>query len=104
MLHSILPISRRVAGIRNDSIVSANLTRYDLEDMGVPTLVISASDDLYGTYESGFYTAAQISEGRFTGFPTGGHLLLGHDAQVRAEVTGFVAEQREARERTPMAV
>jgi hypothetical protein len=70
----------------------------------LPRRRLCASDDLYGTYESGFYTAAQISEGRFTGFPTGGHLLLGHDAEVRADVTDFVAEQQEARERTPMAV
>lgn len=43
MLESILPISRRADGIRNDGIVSANLTRYELETMRVPTLVISAA-------------------------------------------------------------
>lgn len=100
MLHNILPISRRVAGIRNDSIVSASLTRPELEHLHVPTLVISATDDLYGTYESSFYTAEQIGEGRFVGFPTGGHLLLGHDAEVRSQVTTFLAERVQPSKRT----
>ena len=92
ILHSIIPISRRVAGIMNDGVVSDALTRYDLEDIGVPTLVISAADCLYGTFESGFYTAEEISSARFVGFQSGGHLLLGHDVEVRAEVTAFLAE------------
>lgn len=104
MLASILPISRRAEGIRNDSVVSVNLTRYQLEDMRVPTLVISAADDLYGTYERGLYTAKQIPDGRFLGFRTGGHLLLGHDAEVRARIKGFLAEHTEATERRARAV
>ena len=103
LLHSILPISRRFAGIRNDSLVSMNLTRYALEDLHVPTLVISASDDLYGTYESGVYTAVNIPNARFAGFMSGGHLLLGHETEARERVTGFVAEQLEGK-RAAMAV
>lgn len=103
LLHSILPISRRFAGIRNDNLVSMNLTRYGLEDLHVPTLVISASDDLYGTYESGVYTARKIPNARFAGFTSGGHLLLGHEAEVRAKVTGFVGDCLEGK-RTALAV
>lgn len=92
MLRTILPISRRVTGIWNDSDVASHLTRYPLEELRVPTLVISAADDLYDTYESGRYTAAQIPDARFTGFPTGGHLLLGHEAEVRSEIVTFLQE------------
>ncbi len=92
MLRSILPIRRRAAGIWNDAGVSSNLTRYQLEDVRVPTLVISAKDDLYGTYESGAYTAGQIHDGKLVAFPTGGHLLLGHDAEVRSQVASFLKE------------
>ncbi|HEU4887454.1 MAG TPA: alpha/beta fold hydrolase [Thermoanaerobaculia bacterium] len=104
MLESILPISRRAEGIRNDSIVSVNLTRYELEDIRVPTLVISAADDLYGTYEPGRYTAEQIPNGKFVGFRTGGHLLLGHDAEVRTRVRSFLTEHAEATKRRATAV
>lgn len=90
VLRTILPISRRVAGIWNDGEVASNLTRYPLEEMRVPTLVISAADDLYDTYDSGLHTAEQIRDARFTGFSTGGHMLLGHEAEVRSEITSFV--------------
>lgn len=104
MLRSILPVSRRVAGIWNDSVVSSNLTRYPLEDIRVPTLVISAADDLYGTYESGLYTADQIHDAKFVGFTTGGHLLLGHEAEVRSQITRFLKERLEFPKGTAMAV
>jgi pimeloyl-ACP methyl ester carboxylesterase len=104
LLHEILPISRRIAGIGNDRVVSENLTRYPLEDIRVPTLVISASDDLYGTYESSVYTARKIPNARFTGFASGGHLLLGHEAEVRSQVTGFVTHHLDTGKRITMAV
>jgi pimeloyl-ACP methyl ester carboxylesterase len=102
-LVNVLPISRRFRGIENDGIVVSNLTRYPLEEMRVPTLVISAADDLYGTYENGLYTAEQIPDARFIGFPTGGHLLVGHDAEVRAQITSFFDQHLEPRKRTAMA-
>ena len=92
VLRTVFPISKRVAGIRNDSDVAMNLTRFALEEMRVPTLVISATDDLYDTYDSGLHTAEQIRDAKFTGFSTGGHLLLGHEEEVRSEITTFVRE------------
>ncbi|HET8772165.1 MAG TPA: alpha/beta hydrolase [Thermoanaerobaculia bacterium] len=99
VLASILPISRRAAGIRNDSAVSVNLTRYALENLRVPTLVISAADDLYGTCERGRYTAEQVPGAQFVRFPTGGHLLLGHDTEARGLIGRFLTEHAEAMER-----
>jgi 2-hydroxy-6-oxonona-2,4-dienedioate hydrolase len=104
MLQSILPMSRRAAGIRNDNVVSTTLKRYPLEHMHVPTLVISAADDRYGTYDRGLYTADQIHDGRFVGFPTGGHLLLGHESKVRSEVTSFLNAHQGAGSNKAMAV
>jgi pimeloyl-ACP methyl ester carboxylesterase len=104
MLASILPISRRAEGIRNDSVVSSSLTRYELEDLRVPTLVISAADDGYGTYERGRYASKQVPNGRFVGFRTGGHLLLGHDAEVRERVRSFLMEHAGTREQRATAV
>jgi pimeloyl-ACP methyl ester carboxylesterase len=94
MLRSILPISRRAAGIENDSFVSLHLTRDALETLRVPTLVISAADDLYGTYERGRATAMEIPDATFIGFPAGGHLLLGHETMVRAQIHEFLVEHR----------
>jgi len=93
MLRSIFPISRRAAGIENDSAVSSTLTRDRLEDIKVPALLISAANDLYGTYENSWYTAGQIADATFIGFRNGGHLLLGHDAEIRSRLTDFLNER-----------
>ena len=55
-----------------------------------PTLAISTADDLYGTYEGARYTAAQIPNARFIGYPSGGHMLVGRDAG--AEIAAFLKE------------
>jgi 2-hydroxy-6-oxonona-2,4-dienedioate hydrolase len=92
VLRAILPIHRRYAGIGNDAEVASSLVQGALETMRVPTLVISAADDLYDTYESGLHTAEQIRDARFVGFSSGGHLLLGHEGEVRSEIERFLRE------------
>ena len=52
----------------------------------MPTLVISARDDRYGTYASAQYTAGRIAGAKFIGFDEGGHTWVGHDAEVRAAI------------------
>lgn len=92
ILRSILPISRRAAGLHNDAFVGSTIAPYRLEDVRVPTLLITAADDGYCTYESSLYTAEQIPAAEFVGFRTGGHLLVGHDDEVRSLVTMFLRE------------
>lgn len=104
MLDSVLPISRRVAGLGNDARVVSNLARYRLEDVNVPALVISTADDLYGTYEGSRYTAEYIHDAKLVLFQTGGHLLVGHEEEVRAQITSFLNECLEPTKRTAMAV
>lgn len=91
VMHSIFPISRRSAGIMNDAAVSSTLTRFALEDIHTPTLVISAADDLYGTYEPARYTAQHIPGAKFIGFAEGGHLLVGDETEVRSEIELFLS-------------
>lgn len=97
MLASILPISRRAAGIRNDAAIASTLAPRRLEDIRVAALLISAEDDGYRTYESARYTAEHIPGATFVGFRKGGHLLLGHDAEVRAKLAAFLEESLETR-------
>jgi pimeloyl-ACP methyl ester carboxylesterase len=92
IMRHILPVSLREQGIWNDATVSPALPRYDLERIGVPTLLISAEDDLYGTFNSAHYTAEHIPGARFVGYLTGGHLLLGHWKEAGAEVAGFLLQ------------
>lgn len=94
LLVRILPVSRRAAGLREDTRLGKRLGPYALESIRAPTLVVSALDDGFGTYASSQYTASRIPGARFVGFETGGHLLVGHDAEVRDEVIRLLFEAR----------
>lgn len=86
MVDHILPVSARAAGLRSDSTVGKHLAPAPLESIHMPTLVISARDDRYGTYASAQYTASRIPMAKFVGFEQGGHVWVGHDPEVMAEI------------------
>lgn len=92
VLDHVLPISRRRAGLLNEAKVIPSLPRYDLEQIRVPTLAISCEDDVFGTYDGARYTADHIPGARFVGYPTGGHLWVGHQHEVTHEITQFLKD------------
>lgn len=91
MADSILPVSARAAGLRDDTGLGKRLGPYALASIRVPTLVISARDDGFGTYAGAQYTASQIAGAKFLGFESGGHLWVGHDNEVHAEILRLLA-------------
>jgi pimeloyl-ACP methyl ester carboxylesterase len=90
MLRHILPVTPRRRGLVNDNAVISSIRRYDLEAISAPTLVISAADCGYGTWEPARYTAEHVRGARFMGYPTGGHLLVGHQEVIEAEISAFL--------------
>lgn len=94
----ILPVSSRAAGLRDDTRLGKRLGPYPLESVRAPTLVISARDDGFGTFAPARYTASRIPGATFLGFDEGGHLLVGHDAEVRARILQLLTSSGEAGE------
>ncbi len=92
MLENILPVSVRAAGLRSDTAASKHLTPSPLQSIHLPTLVISARDDRYGTYASAQYTANEIAGARLIGFNEGGHTWVGHDDEVMAEIVKLLIQ------------
>jgi pimeloyl-ACP methyl ester carboxylesterase len=90
MMQRILPVSPRRRGLLNDAAVTSSLPRYELERIAAPTLAISVADDLFGTYDAARYTAAHIPGARFVGYPTGGHVWVGHHREMMAEVLALL--------------
>ena len=86
MIDNILPVSLRAEGLRSDTAVGKHLVPSPLQSIHVPTLVISARDDRYGTFASAQYTASHIAGATFIGFEQGGHTWVGHDNEVRAAI------------------
>jgi len=93
MLDNILPVSARAQGLRSDTAIGKNMQRMPLELIRAPTLLISMRDDGYGTYASAQYTASQIEGAKFVGFEQGGHVWVGHDAAVQAEIVKLLTAQ-----------
>jgi len=89
-LQHVLPVSLRRLGMVNDVAVISTLERYDLERIAAPTLVISAADDLFGTFNGARAAAALIPGARFVGYATGGHLCVGHQDEAMSEIAAFL--------------
>lgn len=90
MLDLVLPVSPRRLGLLNDAAITSSLPRYDLEKITTPTLAISAADDLFGTFIAARYTTERIPRARFVGYPSGGHLWVGHQDDVMSRIAAFL--------------
>ena len=86
----ILPVEPRRLGFVNDAAVVSTLRRYELEKIATPTLLISAEDDGYGTWDGAKYAAEHLPNATLVGFPRGGHMLVGHNDKIAAEIEAFL--------------
>jgi len=92
VIRGILPLSRRLRGLQADS--AAELKGWPLERIEAPTLVISASDDLYGTLPAARHTAGHIPDAELMVLPSGGHLMVGRGDEVRERIATFLRQRR----------
>jgi len=90
IMRSILPLSWRLRGIQNDAAV--RLQEWPLERITAATLIITAADDLFDTLPAARFTADAIHGAKLVVFETGGHFLLGHQAELRTAVTSFLTQ------------
>jgi 2-hydroxy-6-oxonona-2,4-dienedioate hydrolase len=90
MLDGILPVTSRAVGLRSDTDLGKHLADAPLESIRAATVIVSARDDRYGTYDGAQYTASRIPSAKFIGFQTGGHTLVGHNDEVMRAVRGLV--------------
>jgi pimeloyl-ACP methyl ester carboxylesterase len=93
VLDHLLPFSRRRLGVLNDASVTPILPRYELERILAPTLILGAADDLFGTFDGARYSAEHIPHARFIGYPTGGHIMVGHLKEALSEISSFLKRQ-----------
>lgn len=89
VIRGILPLSRRMKGLEADA--AARIGGWPLERIKVPTLVISAMDDLYGTLPGAAHTAERIADAELMVLPSGGHLMVGQGETVRERIASFMA-------------
>lgn len=92
LMRSVLPLSRRVAGLAADG--ASRIGPWPLERIHAPTLIVSAEDDLFTTAPGACYTAEHIPGAELEMLPSGGHLMLGQGERVRQRVREFLAHSR----------
>jgi pimeloyl-ACP methyl ester carboxylesterase len=86
------PLKPRRLGAVFDGFVSNMVAdRFPFEELTVPTLVVSAVDDHWAPYTHAVTAASRVPGAQLVTIDQGGHLFLGHDAQVRTAIGGFIA-------------
>ncbi len=86
----LMPISRKTDGLRNDGFWAGTPTLTAFESIAVPTLILSCEDDLFGTANTARLLADRIPGARLVVYPDGGHIWLGHDADLTREISAFI--------------
>lgn len=99
LMHSLLPLSARLRGIEVDS--ATPISPWPLERIAVPTLIISAKDDLYRTLPGAQFTADHIPGAELTVLPCGGHLMVGQTEQVSRIISEFLERSRRDKPMSP---
>jgi len=85
---------RKTDGLRNDGHWAGAPTLSAFERIAVPTLILSCEDDLFGTADTARLLASRIPGAQLVVFPEGGHIWLGHDADLVREISAFAGAPR----------
>jgi pimeloyl-ACP methyl ester carboxylesterase len=88
VMRSVLPLSARVRGIDVDS--SIQLAPWPPDRITVPTLIVSAKDDLFETLAGARFTAERIQDAELRVLDSGGHLMVGQSQQVKKWIGEFL--------------
>lgn len=89
ILWRILPVSARAEGLLHDTRSTAGIT-LDYEAIAVPTLAISAEDDLYRTAEGARHLSSVADGAELIIYPNGGHVWVGRNEELFSAIDGFI--------------
>lgn len=96
-IHSMLPISYRKDGVALDASITnldmlKNYDNYDIENLKVPTIIFHAKDDKLASYADTEKAVKRFPYCTFVSFESGGHLLKGHEKEIKESVSNFIKE------------
>ena len=97
-IYGMLPVGERKAGVILDASITnpdmaRNYNSYIIEDLQVPTLILHAKDDKLASYADVEKAWDRFPNSTLVSFETGGHLMVGHEEEVKDAVMAFVKEQ-----------
>ncbi len=89
----ILPVSERARGIINDTRLASSTHPVALDAITAPSLVISTEDDRFGTADIARDLATGIKDAQLLIYPSGGHLYVGREAELFADIAAFLKKK-----------
>ena len=97
-IYSMLPVSDRKDGVVLDTSVTnldmaKNYDDYRIEELQVPTLVFHAKDDKLANYADTEKAVKRFTNCTFISFENGGHLMEGHEKEIKEAVSNFIGVQ-----------
>lgn len=97
-IYSMLPCSSRKNGVILDASVTnsdmaRNFDSYPIEDLQVPTLIFQAKDDKLINYADTENAVKRFQNCTFLSFENGGHLMVGHEEEIKEAVFNFTKKQ-----------
>lgn len=101
ILNEIMPVERRSRGMLNDARLAGSPAPMDFSGIKVPTLIISARDDRFGTAATARDLAGAIPRAKLHVFPDGGHIWIGHDKNLWRIVADFVNQTSDLETASP---
>jgi 2-hydroxy-6-oxonona-2,4-dienedioate hydrolase len=96
ILWNILPVSARSRGLLNDAKLTLDPAPMALNQIAIPALTISLDDDRFGTMAAAKHIAEHVAGARLVRYPSGGHVWVGHDAELFTEVASFLRAHSKA--------
>jgi 2-hydroxy-6-oxonona-2,4-dienedioate hydrolase len=92
ILRGILPVSARAAGLLHDAWLAGSPSAMPLARIMAPTLAIALADDRFETLAAARHIASSVPGARLVSYPSGGHVWVGRNQQLFAEVSGFLSQ------------
>lgn len=86
LVAGFLPVTDRLPGLANEGAAIDPGATYDLDSIAAPVLIVHARDDGINPFPIAEFLAGSLPKSRFLALPDGGHLLLGHRAEVTAAI------------------
>ena len=96
ILRDILPVSSRRRGVLVDARFVTAPQAIAVDTIRAPTLVVSVEDDYYRTMPAARLIAANVPYAQLLTYPTGGHVWVGHDAELFGRVDAFLRDNQPA--------
>lgn len=97
-IYDMLPVGDRKDGVVLDaSVTNIDMAKeyedYHIEELQVPTLVFHAKDDKLANYADTEKAVKRFANCTFISFENGGHLMEGHEKEIKKAVSNFTGIQ-----------